>query len=178
MTCIVGLETKDGVIIGGDSAAASGWDIYSTRLSKVFKLGDFLIGYTTSFRMGQLLQYRLSVEPKSEGQADMEYMATAFVDAVRICLKEGGFTKVENQQEEGGQLLIGYNGRLYEMASDFHINSSENGYNAIGCGADYALGSLYTTHDWPNPDARATYALEVAGHFSSGVRAPYYFEKC
>lgn len=38
MTCIVGIETKNGVIIGGDSASSGGYDITSTRLKKVFKL--------------------------------------------------------------------------------------------------------------------------------------------
>lgn len=176
MTCIVGLETKDGVLIGGDSAAANGWDIYTTRLPKVFRLGNFIVGYTTSFRMGQLLQYRLKIEPKAEGQTDIEYMATTFIDTVRVCLKEGGFTKVENEQEEGGQFLIGYNGRLYEVPPDFQVNSSDNGYHAIGCGANYALGSLWTSKNWENPDARVIHALEAAGHFSNGVRPPYYVE--
>jgi hypothetical protein len=176
MTCIVGLEVPWGVIIGGDSSAASGWDIYTTRLPKVFRLGDFLIGYTTSFRMGQLLQYRLSVEDQFNDQADMHYMVTTFVDAVRVCLKEGGFTKIENEQEEGGQFLIGYRGKLYEVASDFQVNSSEDGFYAVGCGANCALGSLWSTKIWENPDARVIKALEAAGHFSNGVRPPYYVE--
>lgn len=176
MTCIVGLEVENGVIIGGDSAAPSGWDIYTTRLPKVFRLGNFIVGYTTSFRMGQLLQYRLKVEPKTEGQNDIEYMVATFIDAVRACLKEGGFAKVENEQEEGGQFLVGYNGRLYEVHADFQVNSSENGYHAVGCGANYALGSLWTSRDWLDPAFRVNQALKAAGHFSNGVRPPYYTE--
>ena len=59
MTCIVGLEHDGKVYMGGDSAAVGGMDVYPSRIPKVFQAGRYLIGYTTSFRMGQLLQYGL-----------------------------------------------------------------------------------------------------------------------
>ena len=59
MTCIVGLETPNGIMMGCDSAAVGGGNIFTTRLKKVFKRGKFLIGYSTSFRMGQVIQYKL-----------------------------------------------------------------------------------------------------------------------
>ncbi len=172
MTCIVGLEIDDGVIIGGDSASASGWDMNVSRLEKVFRRGEFLIGYTSSFRMGQLLQYRLSVEPQQDGQSDLSYLATDFVDAVRGCLKDGGFRVVQNEQESGGQFLVGYKGQLYMIASDFQVNSSVDGYTAIGCGANFALGSMFANKALP-PEERVRHALAAAGHFSNGVCPPY-----
>lgn len=175
MTCIVGLETKSGVLIGGDSAAANGWEIDTTRLKKVFRNGKFLIGYTTSFRMGQLLQYKLSVKPQKKKQSDLEYLATTFIDAVRKCLKDGGFKKVENEQEKGGQFLVGYKGILYIVDSDFQVNSSIDGFMAVGCGSDFALGSLWDTRNL-SPKKRVRQALKAAGHFSNGVCGPYYIE--
>lgn len=168
MTCIIGIETEKGILMGCDSAAASGWDVHATRLKKVFRRGEFLIGYTASFRMGQLLQYKLNVGPQGSEQDDLEYLATTFIDAVRECLKNGGFAKVENERQEGGQFLVGYRGRLYEVDSDFQVNSSQDGYMAIGCGAPYALGNLYS-----NKGNMLT-ALEAAEHFSNGVRRPFY----
>ena len=142
MTCIVGLETNKGVMIGADSASVGGLDIEATRLKKVFRRGEFIIGYTTSFRMGQLLQYKLSVEKQKKKQKDLEYLATTFIDAVRECLKVGGFRKVENEQEEGGNFLVGYKDKLYTVWGDFQVNSSTNGFNVVGCGYAYALGNL------------------------------------
>lgn len=55
MTCVVGLVDKGTVYIGVDSAAVQGWTRRKSRVAKVFHRGPFLIGYTTSFRMGQLL---------------------------------------------------------------------------------------------------------------------------
>lgn len=172
MTCIIGLETEDGVMMGCDSAAVAGYDITVSRIQKVFKRGEFLIGYTTSFRMGQLLQYGLEVEPQRDDQSDIEFLATTFIDAARDCLKKGGFTRVEDEQEEGGFFLLGYKGKLYIIQSDFQVNSSVDGYMAIGCGANYALGAMHATPDvFHGP--RIYDALETAGYFSNGVCPPY-----
>ena len=59
MTCIIGLVADGRVYLGGDSAAVHGWTRRRTRLRKVFRKGPFLVGYTTSFRMGQLLEHQL-----------------------------------------------------------------------------------------------------------------------
>lgn len=177
MTCIVGLETENGVMIGSDSAAVTdGWGINASCLKKVFGHGEFLIGYTSSFRMGQLLQYKLSIKPQTNKQSNLEYLATMFIDSVRKCLKEGGFSKVENEQEEGGQFLVGYRKKLYRVDADFQVNSHIDSYMAIGCGACFALGSLWTSKDLP-PEKRVRQALEAAGHFSSGVCEPYYISQ-
>lgn len=175
MTCIVGLEQNGKVYIGADSAAATNWEIYQTRLNKVFRCGGFLIGYTTSFRMGQLLQYKLDVEPQGEGIGDLEFMATIFVDAVRKCLSDGGFTKVENSQEEGGSFLVGYKGNLYAIDSDFQVNTYRDGYHAVGCGAKFALGNMHGTKG-KKAKRRIKNALMAAGHFSNGVCEPYFIE--
>lgn len=173
MTCIVGLETEKGVLIGGDSASSDGWNMNITRLRKVFKRGEFLIGYTTSFRMGQLLEYRLSVKQQEKEQSDLEYLATAFIDAVRGCLKDGGFKKVENEQEEGGTFLVGYKGQLYMVGADFQVNSSTDGFMAVGCGREYALGNILSSKNLLSKK-RVEQALEAASRFSNSVREPFY----
>ena len=176
MTCIVGLETKKGVIIGGDSSSVSGWNVDKTRLKKVFQRGEFLIGFTTSFRMGQLLQYTLDVErQKINYESDLEYLATTFVNAIRDCLKIGGFRRVENEQEEGGTFLVGYRKRLYTIDSDFQVNSHTAGYTAIGGGYEVALGNLVNS-DHLSPKKRVIQALKAAGHFRGDVCGPYCVE--
>lgn len=178
MTCIVGFEVSDGVVMGGDSAAVDGYNIQKTRLRKVFSLGSFLIGYTTSFRMGQLLEFNLEFEKLIEGKSGVEFMVTSFIPSVRKCLSEGGFTKIENSVEESGQFLVGFRGILYMIDSDFQVNSYEDGFAAIGSGAKYALGSLYSSsYSDLSPEERVEEALKAASHFSVGVTAPFYIEK-
>lgn len=173
MTCIIGLIHDGRVYMGADSMSASGWDARTTKLKKVFRLkGKFLIGYTTSFRMGQLLEHRLEVAAQN-GEDDMAYMVTVFVEAVRSLLKDNGFSKVDNNKETGGQFLVGYNGRLYLVDSDFQVNEHADGFDACGCGQDYALAAMKALEDLP-PRERIKRALEIVASFSNGVQGPFY----
>lgn len=181
MTVIVGLEWEGRIYMGADSASVAGMEGFSTRLRKVFRRGPLLIGYTTSFRMGQLLQYRLDVPPHPEGMDAFEYLATYLVDAVRACLKDGGYARVESGVEQGGQFLIGYRGKLYQVDSDFQVNSNQEEFAVVGAGAPYALGVLYERiFDMEflklEPEKLVLSALRAAEHFCIGVRAPHYVE--
>lgn len=183
MTCIVGLVDSGTVYMGADSAAVSGWDTRITALEKVFLKDDFLIGYTTSFRMGQILQHQLKM-PSRHTESEyvqgrdmpvMEYMVTVFVECVRDCLKKYGYSKIENNQEEGGDILLGYEGRLFRIGSDFQVNEYADGFAAIGGGYAYALGALQALVDIPARQ-RVRQALEISAYFSNGVTGPFYVE--
>lgn len=173
MTCIVAVEHEGRVYMGGDSAAVSGLDIQAVVSPKVFLLGDILIGYTSSFRMGQLLEYNLEVPENKHGDDDLRYLVTGFVPAVRECLKAGGFTKIENGVEDGGSFLIGYKGKVYLVASDFQVTRMRDGFAAVGCGTYYALGALGAT-EILDAEKAVTLALEVSARFSAGVCGPFY----
>lgn len=85
MTVIVGLVNKGDVYIGGDSAGVAGLDITIRADEKVFTNGPFLMGFTTSFRMGQLLRYKFDPPKQTVNTDDMKYMVTDFIDATRKC---------------------------------------------------------------------------------------------
>lgn len=173
MTCIVGITDGHTVTIGGDSAGSDGWHVAVRSDSKVFQVGPYLMGFTNSFRMGQLLRYSLSVGEPDTWDVD-RFMATTFIDAVRTCLTEGGFARMEEGREEGGQFLVGIHGRLYVIDSDYQIGHTVAGYDAVGSGYMIALGSLHSTaktsistHD------RAVMALEAAVELTGSVRPPF-----
>lgn len=172
MTCIVGLVDGDRVWMGGDSAGVSGLDITVRADTKVFRNGELLIGFTNSFRMGQLLAHRLVPPPREPGQDLFRYMVIDFVDAVRQVLKDGGYAHKSNEVETGGTFLVAAEGRLFAIQSDYQVGEAMRGYHAIGCGADYALGSLASTAGL-SAEERVRRALECAELFSGGVRAPF-----
>jgi len=171
MTCIVGLVDNNKVYIGGDSAGVSGHDITIRRDEKVFANGHFLMGFTTSFRMGQLLRYELKVPEQPEDMDDFKYMVTIFIKAVRECLGEGGFLKKNNEVESGGSFLVGYKGRLYEIDDDYQVGSAVDNVLAVGCGAKVALGAMYASTG--DPVGRIRKALEISERLSGGVRSPF-----
>lgn len=173
MTCIVGIEVEDGVLIGGDSATSNGWwHAVWADVPKVFELGPYVLGFTTSWRMGQLLRYRLNVNPPDSWDVD-RFMATTFIDAVRHCLKDGGWRKDESGREEGGSFLVGVRGRLYRVESDFQVAHLADGHDAVGIGDLPALGSLYTTRGRDAME-RVGLALDAAAHTTVGVLPPFH----
>lgn len=172
MTCIVGLAYGGKVYMGGDSAATDGWVVRPVQTPKVFEVGAFIIGYTTSFRMGEILQYHLEVQLQRE-ESDHEYMVCQFAEAVRIILKAHGFAKVENNVEQGGTFLVGYHGHLYSVDDDFQMTEMVDGYDACGCGREFALGAMKALEERA-PEERIKKALEIAAYFSGAVMPPFY----
>ena len=172
MTCIVGVAHAGRVWIGGDSAGVSGWSLAIRADEKVFANGPFVMGFTSSFRMGQLLRYSF-VPPEKDPQSDIDrYMSTSFVDAVRRCLKDGGFALKKEEREEGGTFIVGIAGSLFLVEDDYQVGRQTCGYVAAGCGGDVALGSLYATKSL-DPEHRVMLALESAEAHSAGVRGPF-----
>lgn len=173
MTCIVAIKDKGRVWIGGDSAGVAGLNVTIRADEKVFENGDFIMGFCGSFRMGQLLRYAFN-PPKRHADTDIyKYMVTDFVDAVRSCLKNGGVAEKHNDAEKGGFFLVGYEGRLFEIESDYQVGESIEAYSAIGCGGEYAYGALAAS-EGQKPEARIKIALAAAEKFSAGVRAPFH----
>lgn len=175
MTCIVGLEHKGKVYIGGDSAGVAGLDLTVRGDKKVFRNGEFIMGFTSSFRMGQLIGYSLNAPKPREGTALFAYMVTDFVDAVRACFKNGGYAEKQNESEKGGFFLVGVRGRLFKIQCDYQVSEYPCGYAALGCGDQIALGAMHQSVGKP-PKDRILGALSAAEQFSAGVRAPFHVE--
>jgi ATP-dependent protease HslVU (ClpYQ) peptidase subunit len=179
MTCIVGIQDEKGVTIGGDSVGIAGTEATMRSDEKVFRLyhsNDFLLGCCGSFRFGQLLRYNLKPPKFDAGNPLVNvhcYLATDFVDAMRCCLQEGGFTTYESGAELGGFLLLGFAGGLYTIENDFQVGIPSRGYAATGDGRAPALGALFATAGWKTTEERVLVALEAAQELGTSVRAPF-----
>lgn len=179
MTCIVGLEHDGRVYIGGDGRASDGWGVHRVDDPKVFVLDDrFLIGFTHTFRLGQLLRYKLNVPMQSPSQSDDVYMRSIFVDAVRDLLKQYGHAKVDSSVESGGEFLVGYRGVLYHMQNDYSLVRFNGGYDACGSGEHWALGALYAIGSLEgespvSPEKQIMLALQAAAQFCAFVSEPF-----
>lgn len=172
MTCIVAVADEGRVWVGGDSAGVSGWSLHVRADEKVFSNGPFVMGFTSSFRMGQLLRYCL-VPPEKDPESDLDrYMVTSFVDAVRKCLKDGGFARKKEESESGGTFIVGIGGSLFVVEDDYQISKQACGYAAVGSGDQIAAGALYASKHL-EPEKRIVMALEAAEAHSSGVRGPF-----
>lgn len=176
MTCIIGYIDKEGVYIGGDSAAVSEDDLsYNIRNDeKVFAKGDFIFGYSTSFRMGQLLHYKLKIPAHPKGMDNHQYMVTLFVDAVKRCFEDNDYT--EMMTDEGGSFIVGYKGKLYVILSDYQVAQPKENFAALGCGEGFAMGAMFASTE-KDPIKKMEIALNAAVAFSMGVKPPFSFVK-
>lgn len=177
MTCIVGIGDGERVWIGADSAGVADHDMAVRRDPKVFSNKHVLIGFTSSFRMGQALMFGWE-PPALNADADpFAWMCTGFVDSVRARLGDAGFRRKENEVESGGAFLVGVAGRLFMVDTDFQVEERLGCYNACGSGAPYALGALhFITKGNVDPSLALEAALHAASRHCSSVRKPFFIQ--
>ena len=180
MTCIVAIAQNGTVYMGADHAASddkTGW-ILSRKEPKCFKVGQYGIAFTDSFRMGQILQYSWNppkYTPTKTNSGLDKFMRTKFVDSVKQAFKDGGYGSIGSSSDEdtGGIFIVGLEGRIFTIDEDFHVGENVVNYMAEGSGGQIALGALYATKNQKNPKLRIKAALEAATEFNMSVAAPY-----
>jgi hypothetical protein len=179
MTCIVGLVYNDELtFMGADAALSLPGGTTQTILAepKIFTIGngDFLVGITGEWRLGQIMQYSFTPPPHNErAMSATEYMVTTFVDAMRRTVEKGGSSiSVQGHERVGGSLLIAYRGRLFVVSRIFDIVEADAPFHAVGSGAQAALGALYATQG-RDPSERIMNALDAAEYINTTVRRPF-----
>lgn len=180
MTIIVGLQHAGGVVMGADSISTDG--TYCSQRDgttrKLFRKGPYLIGYTTSFRLGDLLRFevRWPAPPKRRGDAVLyRHMVSAVVPAIRAAFAAGGAVAAGGA-EQGAELLIAVSGRLFRIGRDHHVAGYLAGYATCGCGEDIANGALHATAglDGLEPRRRVRLALHAAAAHCVRARGPFF----
>lgn len=181
MTCIIGFVENGITYLGGDSLGSDGFSKTIVKQPKVFHSKDtkeIIMGYTTSFRMGQLLQNSKGLFDElsiMQNKVDYEYLITKFIPNIQKLFSDGGFEKNKDGTKSSGEFLLGYKDKLFKVQSDYSILESANNYDACGCGEYYALGSLKTTENLDlSPVEKIHKALQAASAFSAGVAPPFY----
>lgn len=179
MTCIVAIAQNGTVYMGSDHAASddkTGW-ILSRREPKVFKVGQYGVAFTDSFRMGQILQYGWvppKYTPTKTNSGLDKFMRTKFIDSVKQAFKDNGYGSIGGSEEDtGGIFIVGVEGRIFTIDEDFHVGENIVNYMAEGSGAFFALGALHATKNQKNPKMRLKAALEASAEFSMSVAPPF-----
>lgn len=160
MTCLAALIHDWRVYMGGDSSASVDNSIEVRTNRKVFRNGAYVIGFTGSFRVGQLLQYDIKMPPPV-GDI-MGHLVGAFIPQLQ---KAAG--------KETDEIMLGTAGRLFKVSSDYSVAEYPS-YAAAGGGEQYALGKLHGSLG--PPDVRIIAALEAAEAHCPAVRAPFHIE--
>jgi ATP-dependent protease HslVU (ClpYQ) peptidase subunit len=174
MSCCVGLVSGRTTWIGADSASG-GTDVTEvTSTPKVFVAGDFVLAGTNSWRSLNLLRHWRPPARKTKESVD-RFIAISVTHSMRQFYKKHGFLrKNDNADNADARILLAYNGRLFEMLSDFGVIEIGKVGSVVGSGYAYALGSLHATaRKKCLPKERVILALEAAAEFCPTVREPF-----
>ena len=182
MTCIVAFKGPKSITLAGDSAGVQGYDVTIRLDPKVFTVGPFSMGFTSSFRMGQILM-DIVIPKQKKGVDDHKFMRTTFVDTIRQKFDKCGFGGKEASSDNdgggdvGGVFIVIYKQQIYTIDSDFQVAMSSEPFESVGCGSSFAKGVMWSMQQaWTlniSPTAICTEALTAAAHFNCGVRAPF-----
>ena len=179
MTCIVGFVENEDIYIGADSIAVDDVSYRVMRTPKVFIRDDMIFGYASSFRMGQILKNSFDIPKKPYNMDDEKYLQSLFIDSLIKCYEEKNYSTIDNNASTGGNFLLGYHKKLYQIQDDFAILDSNTYYDSIGVGAGYAIGALCAIEKLRadmNVENKIKIALEIASQFSLSCK-PFHILK-
>ncbi|HBN4943549.1 TPA: hypothetical protein L2Y74_001326 [Escherichia coli] len=157
MTCII--AHTDGVtsFIAGDKLGSNGFTKSVQTEPKVFekefiKINDdagltrtkeiMAIGYTTSFRMGQLLTYSLNLPQQDANETFPQYLVLKVIPIIRQMFKEEWGSRDPSQEVGGGQFIILHNHTIYEVQEDFSVLQPKTRITAVGSGTYHAIAAM------------------------------------
>lgn len=173
MSVVVGLIDNGEVYMASDSACGSldGSWIREEATPKIWKRDQFLIGVVGKCRVADILYGVLvDFDFRLNCQLD-EFVRWNIVQQIRKALELGGALKTQNGVESmEADILIGSNGRLFHIVSNFGVFEPKGKYHAIGAGALYALGAMHVMdgENWL-PSTKTSMAVEAAAAFSPYV---------
>jgi ATP-dependent protease HslVU (ClpYQ) peptidase subunit len=156
VTCIVGIIHNDRCWIGGDSVVSwSGIGVVMNE-PKVRAVGGYVLGVSGGLRETNLAMTWGA--PQWGGADAYRWLVRKYVTRWRRELKRAKISKPELWQ------LLGINGQLFAIGTRGSVHSWADGYGAIGCGTDVALGVLEATRG-ERPKRRIKAALRAAAHY-------------
>ncbi len=182
MTCIAGLAKEGKVYIASDSLGSGNGvkQVYATPklvVLEVFEKKDLSltkidlgIGYTSSYRMGDILRYNFTPPAIEQEEDENEYLVKDFIPELIKCFDEHSFAKTKEGTKSGGNFLVGLRGRLFMVQDDFSVLEPECNYTSVGSGQEFALGAMYAyERSSADPIKSVTGAIRAARSFSTTV---------
>lgn len=169
MSTVIGVVENGKIWMGADTRASTECgEIRPIVCKKIFRNGDYMIGYVGSVRGGQILYPNFFKPPK-----DIWDLPDKIIEQ---CTTKGCLASEENQTSmQTCNYLIGYQRKLYEILVDFQMSEIPE-TTSIGSGSSYAMGSLYTTSrmkDEFTPEMRIQLALEAAAEYNANTSGPF-----
>ena len=178
MTCVVAIvDSSNNIHMGSDSLASDSHSQTIMTDSKLFMIGELLVGFAGSFRSAQVLQYQMFLPERGELQEDMEYLVASFIPVLRTVFADNGLgDDILGSDGFDGEFLLGYRGQVYKMQNDFSLIVAKDDFVSIGAGGEVSSAVLYATKDMDiAPTDRLELALKSSAYQITTVKEPFHF---
>ena len=147
MTTIIGVEYANRCVVLGDSRVVGDSKIYShPDMVKVVTNGNYLVGVAGDVRALQVVLH--TWKPPAFLVKDktniFQFMVNKVAPSLKQLLTDAGLLDSKSPDKDFEiNIIVGLNGSLFEIDSDFAVSRSDSGYYGIGTSSDLALGALY-----------------------------------
>jgi ATP-dependent protease HslVU (ClpYQ) peptidase subunit len=175
MTTIIGVEYANRCVVLGDSRIVGDSKIYShPDMVKVITNGNYLVGVAGDVRALQVVLH--TWKPPAFLAKDrtniFQFMVNKVAPSLKQLVTDAGLLDSKSPDKDFEiNVIVGLNGNLFEIDSDFAVSRNSDGYYAIGTGGDYALGALYAG---VTPEQAAEVAVindsKTAGPFTTEIQ--------
>ena len=140
MTTILGVQHKNGLTLAADLQVTSGDRPYiHPDLEKIAAVGQLLVACAGSARFADTA-LNLWKPPTYDGHSsEYKFMVSKIIPSLRNTMEVNSVTLKDDEQF---QMLIGINGKLFEIATDYTVLVSSSNIYGIGSGSAYGIGAL------------------------------------
>lgn len=177
MTCVVGIEGKDGEVwLGSDSFMGTDNLRDLTDKPKWFTKGAMTFGWAGDVRAAQVVEHVVLFRGRRRSEDPYRYLVGVVAKAIHIGLREAGANLRSQGVSDGTEtsFLVVLAGRLYTLQGDYSMIRSRHGCAAIGMGADVALGALSALKKRVPPKECLEEALRCSALWCAQVSPPFY----
>lgn len=186
MTCITAAVKGGKCAIAADSfgGSASSYQIYKTPklVRKPVRNGggsiDVLIGYTSSYRMGDILRYLWEC-PEFSGDAN-EWIVAKCIPSLRCLFESEGFMGKDDSRDSGGDFIFIVDCRIFHIQNDFSVLEPSEGYLSVGSGEYIAVGAMWNeaAREEATAESICSAGMRAAIAHNPYVAGPVIIERC
>lgn len=182
MTTLIGIQGRNWALLGADTRIADDSTIYKLAKghSKIVEHEDFTIACAGDLRAINILQAGLKLPKTYVAKDDAHFITSFLIPAMRKAFADSGYEKTsEGQSSHESEFLVAYNGKIYEIGSDYSWVQDSRGIYALGSGGQIALGALAAltpSSSMLRGEARkiANSVLEIASAYNSDTAPPFH----
>lgn len=170
MTCIIAFSHNDKVYMAGERGHSDSSILAASKQPKIFRINDYLLGYSGATGQGQLIAYRFSFPPVPRAVDVNEYMVSEIAPLLRTFYQS--YEINTEKEEDCADFIVGVKGRVFEISS-YDFQCVEYDVTAIGTGREYSLGAYHALCNYEiDPEQILRTCVEAAIEYSPSCKDP------